>query len=196
MSTATAITAEDAEVQAAEARAKIGELETFLADYDRALQEATRDEIRGGKSGRVRGLQRTRAVAEAELPALRGRVLGLDEITAEHAAEVAAQRRAERLAKASELDTQEREAIAEMVAAYRVFADKADAWFGVRSARQSFRLANPVDLDGYPESALNVIDMTGLPRTVKHAQEAIHRAIFESGQVGDVRHLNGWDRFV
>jgi hypothetical protein len=201
MSTATVtLSAEDAEAKAAELRELIAENDAFLAQADQLIQQAAQDEARNGKNGskfsQASVLQKRKQKAQDAQPILRGHLLAFEEIVAEHQAEAAAKRRAEVHAKAAGLDKEEREAIAAVVARFQEFNAVASTLFDVQARRRSFRLANNGDLEGYPESALDVLDMNGTPRTLRSVFDALHLAMFEPGAVGDIRHLNGWQDFI
>jgi hypothetical protein len=196
MSTATIIGAEEAEVRAAEIAAKIAELDRFLVEFPALSDAAIRDEVRGGRAGKAKKLEERKVVAESELPRLRSRLLAFQEITAEHQAEAAEVRREAARVQGDEIDAEEREALHEIVARFRDFRVAVAGWMEVQSRRQNFQLANAVDLPGYPESALDAIDMTGTPRTVRQVFERVYTADVEPESVGSPRQLQGWQEFV
>lgn len=196
MSVTVTISTDEAEARAAETVAKIAEYEQFLVDAPALLQAATRDEVRGGRAGKVKKLQEHKVIAESELPRLRARLLAFQEITAEHQAAAVEARRAKVREQGAEIDEEEREALHEVVKALRAFNVATVDWWHVLDRRTALRRTHAVDLEGYPESALDAIDVTGVPRTLPQVFERIHKAVFDPGNVGDARHLQGWDRFV
>jgi hypothetical protein len=195
MSTAT-ISADEAEAKTAEIAAKIAELDRFLVEFPALRDSAIRDEVRSGRAGKAKKIEERKVVAESELPRLRSRLLAFQEITAEHQAEAAEARRAELRKQGDEIDAEEREALHEIVARFRDFRVAVADWMTIQSRRQGFRLANAVDLPGYPESALDAIDTTGTPRTVRQVFERVYTADVEPESVGSPRQLQGWQEFV
>jgi hypothetical protein len=195
MTTAT-ITADEAEAKAAEIAAKILEFDQFLVEFSALRDAAIRDEVRGGRTGKAKKLEERKVVAESELPRLRSRLLAFQEITAEHQAEAAEARRVELRKQGDELDGQEREALLSLVDAFRDFRIASSAWMTVQSQRQSFRLANANDLPDYQESALQAVDMTGVPKTLRQVFDRLHTAVLEPESVGHASHLQGWQEFV
>jgi hypothetical protein len=195
MTTAT-ISADEAEAKAAEIAAKIAELDELLVQFPALLDTATREEVRNRKVGKVKRLQERKVVAESELPRLRSRLLAFQEITAEHQAEAAELRREAARVQGDEIDAEEREALHEIVARFRDFRVAVASWMTIQSRRQGFRLANAVDLPGYPESALDAIDMTGTPRTESQVFERVYTAVVEPESVGSPRQLQGRQEFV
>jgi hypothetical protein len=193
---AVALKPEQAEAKASEIANEIVELEQFLSEVDARLDEAELDRVRTGRTGEVAVLEKKRDQATRRLPSLRRQLAAVQTITQEHQAEVAAARRAELQVEGDELDALEREKLAEVVDAFRGFADATSAWKVVQSRRQGFQLANRLDLPDYKESALEAIDVTGVPRTLTQVFERVHKAALDPDSVGDVRHLQGWQEFT
>jgi hypothetical protein len=189
-----AISPDEAEAKAAEAAATIAGHEEFLAGFADAYDEAVRAEVRGGRTGKSRKLAERKTVVESDLPRLRSSLLAFQEILAEHQAEVAEERRAALREQGDALDAEERERLREVVAEFRMLLSAVEGWQAVQSQRETLRLANPLDMSDYPESALNA--MAGVPRSTRQVFELVYRAVVEPEGGGSRQAFQGWDEFT